>query len=173
MLNFPGLKLYSGDAWQWSESLSDYSPDDYDMKIVIKMGTNAAVIFSSQSSIINGEKVFVFSANATKTNIPTGVYFYQIKLTNKTDLLTNTIAEGKISVLANLESNQDPREYWLQVVEALQDIYLRLSKRETNESTYNGRTFKYRDLAALRAEILNAEIRAGVVPKQKRILEVG
>ena len=59
-MNFPGLKLYSGDAWQWSESLADYSPDDFDMKVVIKMGANAAVIFNAQSAIVNAVKVFVF-----------------------------------------------------------------------------------------------------------------
>lgn len=156
---FGGLNnLISGDAWSWIESFTEYSAANYDCKVILKYKTNAAIVITAGPSNTD----FLFSVPSSSTDIEAGLYMYQIKVVLKEDNSITTIEEGTIQISANLESNQDPREYWVQVVDYLKDAYKKLCDNTMLEATYNGRTFKYRDRKELIMEIENAEIKGGL-----------
>jgi len=165
--NFASLNIMSGDSWNWKESFNGYSSADYTCKVILKYKTNQPVILIADPD--NSD--FTFNIPPTTTNIPAGLYLYQIKTVRKEDSFTSTIEEGTIQIQANLESNQDPREYWAQVVDYLRDCYKKLCENTTSEATYNGRTFKYRDRLDLINELEGAEIKAGLSKPIPRITE--
>lgn len=155
-LNITSQKLYSGDTWVLRESLSEYPATEYTLSVLIKFRTNSTITLQFAADGLD----HTLTAGPSVTDIPSGDYNYQAKVSGNG--VTKTIAEGIISILANLSSGQDPREYWTARAEDLKDIYAKLSRREVTETTYNGRVFKYRDTRILLQEIEYAENMAGL-----------
>lgn len=168
MLNFILQKLYSGDSWKWTESLTGYSAQNYTLKIIIKYQANPSIELAASAS----NDAFSFNINSTVTNIPSGLYNYQAKLINKATSEVLTYEEGTVSILANLSSNQDPRESWRVIYDNLMEVYRKLSMRETEVAEYNGRKFTYRNMLELRNLIDDAAINAGIIDPIPVIREV-
>lgn len=65
-------------------------------------------------------------------------------------------------------ANQD---YWLRIAENYRAAFERLSKQEASEVSVDGTTIRYEDRGKLLKMLREAEKRAGVGVKRKRILE--
>lgn len=156
-MNLDGLTLYAGDTWTWTESLPDYSPDDYTAKVVLKL--NNANPITINASIVDG--IFTFSYSSAYTqNLTAGTYFYQyIAVKDGSNYYS---ASGYVEVRGNIQTAAtDMRGSWQQIHENLLALYNTMiadGKVEVSVSI-NGRSVSY-DRASLIKEIQNAETKA-------------
>lgn len=155
--------LYSGDSLDWTENLPLYPASEYELKYYLILQTNTPIVISSAAE---GD---IHRVSADLTGALPGEYTYQAKVTKNGK--TTTIAQGTVEILANIAIGQDPRSYWKKVYDNLQAAYARLSSRDVTEITVMNRTYKYKDMHALAAQIRIAEVKAGIKKRTPRILE--
>ena len=147
------MQLLSGDSWSWTESFPDYSAVDYTCKVILKLKDNPAIVLTATASGTD----FLYTILPTITNIPSGIYYYVIKMELKTGDHGVTTIEGSgltstIQVLPNLESNQDPRSPWRIIYDSLLDKVMQLANQTVSETEYNGRKFTFKNISELMME---------------------
>lgn len=149
--------LFAGSDWSWTETLTDYPSDTYDLTILLKQ-PNADVI--TLSGAANSQAGFDFAKPSDETALLLeGEYYAQALFIKKIGNTKTVLDLEKIKINALLSANQDPRTYWQQIFDTVRAAYLRLVNNETIEETYNGKTYKFADAGKLRAIMNDAENR--------------
>jgi len=142
------LKLRQGDSWDFSEDLGSYEPASWDMAIVLKQGSNDAIVINTVTDGGNG--LFNVSVRSDVTSaIAPGKYSCAYVLSS--GVKKNTVWSGMVVVYPDLAVASDSRSYWETTAAALRDAYLRMAGRESAEVTLNGNTVKYDRVELLKA----------------------
>lgn len=149
-------KLYVGDSFSWLESPSGYLPSDgyTNLKVIIKYRDEPHKELTVAQED-DAWRVAYSLNNSVKLN--PGIYTYQVTAVKNSE--ETTIGFGSIPILPGLISSQDSRTYWEQIRDAAKDAYQKLVSKTVVETTFNGRTYKFKDAAELLKIINNAEDR--------------
>lgn len=162
-MNFSEDIIYSNDSLEVIENLPLYPAPDYELTVCLLIPNSQPKSFNAQADGTAHKLTLNFSDMAP------GEYFYQAKV--KKGTVIKTIEQGTINVLADISAGQDPRSYWKKIADNLKTAIEKLSSRDTSEVTILNRTYKYRDLNILIDQLKQAEIKAGIAKKPKRLLE--
>jgi len=148
-------KLYVGDTWDFTESISDYPASSYTVTCYLKYQTSATI---SIVGVADGDDhQFVKTAAATAA-YTAGKYQYQFVAVDDGGVKTTT-ATGIITVYDALETATDSRGYWAKRLADLQTAYTNMAGREYTEIEIAGRKVKY-SRTELLSELSYAEYRA-------------
>lgn len=141
-MNITDQKLFIGDIWSWTESLSSYPASQYTLKLIIKQGSSGAGTEITASG--NGDDYeFTVSTAVTSTFIA-GEANYSI-VVSKDKSVKKTINSGVIYLHPNLAAEGDQRSYWEKIYDHAQTAYISLIQKKISEVSINGRTIKYKD----------------------------
>ena len=156
-LNLNCYKLFAGASWKFTESLYRYPASDYSLQIILKKGTDTAIILNG---IASGND-FDFSKSKTETALlVNGDYDYQVVATNRTDESDVAVVDSDIvHIYPLLTSGADQRTKWQKRLDDLNAAYDSLCSGEADEVEIDkGKRIKYRDREKLIKEIRIAEI---------------
>lgn len=138
-LNISLLKLIAGTTWSWLEMPSSFPASYYSLTIYLKKGTNAAITLIGT----NEGNSFRFTKPANETSqLEFGEYKYQA-IADDGNGNVDQVDSGNIQILPLLTASGDLRSYWEIIRDNAQEAYKKLTSRETDEVSINGKTFKF------------------------------
>jgi hypothetical protein len=157
-LNFTEKKLYSGDTWKFTEALSNFSAQDYELQIILKHKSLEPIILKSTPDTTD-DTVHSFSKTDTK-DFTNGDYRYAIRLLNKTSKEINTIATGVKHIYPDLlKDGADARSYWQKVLDNAKDTLEKLASKEVKEITFQNRTVSFKDIPEIQKLVNYAQLK--------------
>lgn len=168
MLNISKINLFAGDTWNWTETITGYSPANGDsLKLQLKHNSDAVLEINATA---DGNS-FLINRPATETAaLIAGTYVYNYQITSAN--ITKSLEFGTIEILPNLSLSGDARSYWHKIVDQLKAAYSELTLKGMASVTINGKTIIYTDRAKLLLELHNAEIRAGLIKAASKKIQI-
>lgn len=159
-MNFPSLKYVQGDTWEWTESFSSYSAEEYTCKLYFKQGSTATLFLTAAAYQTTGFKFTETAANTLL--IPEGIYRYQFQLEKGTEKVTpnEEDAMGYFEIHPNINAVSDAYGFWYDTYTSLQTAYTNAVATGHIEavSVPGGKTFNYRSLEDLQNALGHAKL---------------
>lgn len=163
--------LIAGTTWKWSESFEDYPSADYNCKVIIKLGTDAAVEIAATASLtypqgFDFEKAASFTAQCGQ-----GDYQFQYIFTAKVGGAVYAPKEfsGYTFIDVLLNSNNDTRSEEQKVLDLLIDARTKIAGRDYIEISIGGKTAKFKSLQEIDSAIISYKKKLGIYKTPKII----
>ena len=152
--------IFSGADGSWIDSFADYPASEYDLVVLLKNGTNAAVELTAAPDEDDPDS---FSISYTADQLQAGDCEYQYKFTNKATEKISVPYHGVVNVLALLSSSTDTRSEDKKVYDELIAARLRLAEREYVEVSVNGKSTKFKSMDQIEKEINRYKRKLGLL----------
>lgn len=155
------VKLIAGADWHFEETVDEYSSADYDIKYILKRGSDASFEIDS----VDNDSGFTFDLDATETaDLPAGFYSYNALAISKTDPSEIVPLEaGVVEVFANVAAASDARSFALQMVEKLRTVLLLLADQAYQSiQLEDGKAVTLKDQDSLTKQLSFWESKAGL-----------
>lgn len=164
-MNIPAT-LQAGDTLTWTDSLSEYPATTYTLNYSLRAFGLSVINIAATAS---GTDHAVAATAATTAGWAAGDYAWTayVEKGAGASLERYTIATGSVTVKPALHtalSSADNRSMAVKMLAALEAAILRLTSKEVESLTFNGRTVTYKDLGKLMQE--RSRLRAEVASEK-------
>lgn len=149
LLKIISQQLVAGSDWNWTETIPGFPASQYTLKILLQK-KNESTMFLEINGTPNGDSFDINVSASGNSSLTTGEYFVQAYLSGPS---IKIFKQPDISISQLLGTGVDIRTENEIVLDNLKQVFTSLSKREVEEVTIDGWTYKYRDLNKLQGLI--------------------
>lgn len=137
-----GKQLVAGDTWQWTVTLPDYPPSQFELTYAFRGPSSLDAVGITAA---NGSDFSIITSKTNTEALTPGLYAWSMYVVetatgNKTELGRGTVE--LVCDLASQEAGYDPRSFNRRMLAALEALLLNVGARVEDEYQINGRMLR-------------------------------